>query len=98
MDCIQAKLGSGELEGVRISNNLTICHRLFADNFSIFIPAIGDSFNKLQVVIQLYKKASGAKLNLNKSVIVLLALPTIPLWLINTGFSINPLGVIQKNT
>lgn len=69
------------MEGVRISEELTICHLLFADGISIFIPTDKISFKKLQEALKIYELVSGAKLNLAKSVIVLLVLHTIPQWL-----------------
>lgn len=72
------QLAIGEIEGVNISEDLTICHRLFADDAGIFIPADEQSFKKLQDALKIYELASGAKLNLAKSVIVPLAMPSIP--------------------
>lgn len=61
MDCLQAKLGSRELDGIRITNNLTICHRLFADDVGVFIPATEQSFKKLQMIIKLYETTLSTK-------------------------------------
>lgn len=96
MDYLQYKLSRGEIDGVKISEELTICHRLFADDVGIFIPADEHSFVKLQEALSLYEKASGAKLNLAKLVIVPIALITIPQWLRDTGCSISQPGEVQK--
>lgn len=96
MDCIEAKLGNKEVDGVKILDNLTIYHRIFANDFGVFIPATEVSFNKLQSVLKLYKTSSGTKLNLSKLVIVPLALPVIPQFLTDIGCIINAPRVVQK--
>lgn len=60
----------GELEGAEISEEVTICHRLFIDDVGIFIPAEERCFVKLQDALRLYELTSGAKLNLAKLVII----------------------------
>lgn len=96
MEYLEFKLASGDINGVKISEDLTICHRLFADDVGIFILPDESSFKKLQEALHLYELASGAKLNLAKSVIIPLALPSIPQWLRDTGCTINKPGEIQK--
>lgn len=96
MDCLQAKLKTGELDEIQIFDHLTICHRLFVDDVGVFIPAMEDKFNKLQTILKLYETTSRAKLNLTKSVIVPLTLPMMPQWLINTDYIISAPGVVQK--
>lgn len=78
MEYLEAKMTSGEVDGIRILDSLTICHKLFAYDVGVFIPTMEESFGKLQSILKLYKLASGAKLNLSKYVIVPLALPSIP--------------------
>lgn len=96
MEYLQFKLTIGELDGIRINDNLTICHRLFANDVRVFIPTKERNFTKLQEALNLYELASGAKLNLAKSVIIPLALPKIPQWLHNTSCSINKPREIHK--
>lgn len=100
MDYLQAKMAwkmdTKEMEGVKISESLTVCHRLFADNVRVFIPAIDESFVKLQTILKLYKVASGACLNMAKSVVIPLALPITPQWLINTRYIISAPGEVPK--
>lgn len=78
MDYLQHHLVIGELEGVKVLEELTICHRLFVDDVGIFIPVDERSFHKLQDILRIYELVSSAKLNLEKSVVVPLALPSIP--------------------
>lgn len=75
---------------------MTICGRLFADDMGIFILAIEDSFNKLQEILYIYELASSAKINLEKSMVIPLAMLHVPTWLTNTSCTINPPRVIQK--
>jgi hypothetical protein len=82
--------------GIQVTNNLKICHRLFADDVGVFIPANQSAFNELQSHIQLYEKASGAKLNLEKSIIVPIALQQIPDWLTETRCIIAAEGEVIK--
>lgn len=96
MKYINAKLATREVDGIGISNSLTIYHRLFADDVGIFILATEESFGKLQSILKLYEMASRAKLNLSKFFMVPLALSVIPQWLWNTRCTISNLGEVQK--
>lgn len=96
MDYLQYQLNIGNLEGIHISNDLTIYHILFSDNVGIFIQAMEEGFMKLREALHVYKMASSAKLILAKLVIVLLAMSIIPQWLTNTRCSINKPGKVQK--
>lgn len=97
MDYLEAKMDSREMEGVKISDFLTIyCHKCFADNVTVFIPTIEESFEKLKVILKLYEVALGARLNFAKLVIIPLMLPAIPQWLIHTGCTMSALGEVQK--
>lgn len=79
-----------------MKEGLTLYHKLFADDVGIFIPAIETNFIKLQEILHLYEVASGAKLNLSKSIIIPLALPTIPQWVYDTGCIVSGSGIIKK--
>lgn len=57
---------------------------------------IEESFLKLQNILKLYEVASGAKLNMSKSIIVPLSLPVIPQWLTTIGCRISEPGKVQK--
>jgi hypothetical protein len=67
-----------KLPAIKITSNLTICQMLFADDVGIFIPATEQAFEALRNNISLYESASGAKLNLQKSVITPIALSSFP--------------------
>lgn len=96
MEYLEHHIATGEIEGVKISEDLTICHRLFIEDVGIFIPANEQTFKKIQDALKIYELALGAKLNLKKSVIVPLAMPSIPEWLRNTRCTISQPGEIQK--
>lgn len=96
MECLQYKFSMGDIDSIKITEELTICHCLFSGNVGIFIPIGENSFAKLQDPLYLYKLASRAKLNLAKSIIIPLALPKIPQWLWNIGCTNNNLGEVQK--
>lgn len=81
MDYLQYELSTWKFDGVKITKELTIFHRLFVDDVGIFIHADESSFVKLQATLSLYKVASKAKLNLAKSIIIPLAVLVIPQWL-----------------
>lgn len=95
MEYLEFKLANGDINGIKILEDLTIYHRLFADDVGIFIP-VDEDFTKLQEALHLYEWASGEKLNLAKSVIIPLTLAMIPQWLKDTGCSISKPREIQK--
>lgn len=64
MEYLQHKIAIEEIAGVRISEGLTICHQLFADDVGIFILVEEGCFRKLQYALKTYELAFGAKLNL----------------------------------
>lgn len=78
MDYIDHTLRTVSLEGVKIIEDITICHRLFADDLSIFIPMDEKNFANLQHILKLYEMAAGAKMNLSKTIIIPLGMSTIP--------------------
>lgn len=94
MGYLQHKLDSKELEGIKIFEELTIYHRLFADDVGIFIPADKACFKKLQEALKIYELVSRAKLNLAKSMIVPLAMMEIPQWLQETRCMISKPGEV----
>jgi hypothetical protein len=48
--------------GIKITDSLTVCHRLFADDVGVFLPATETAWDELRQHISLYEKASGARL------------------------------------
>lgn len=75
------------LQGIWISEELTISYCLFADDMGLFIIALESAFREVTEAISLYELASRAKLNMAISIIILFNVPNIPLWLLNLGVS-----------
>jgi hypothetical protein len=96
MDHLDAELAARCFQGVRITDTLTISYRLFADDGGMFIPPIEGAFLATHRCLEVYESASGAKLNLQKSVIIPFCLPSIPAWLIATQCHISIAGEIHK--
>jgi hypothetical protein len=78
MDLFDTKIAAGRLWGLQILANFHICYRFFADDLGIFIPASEQAFQAIQGALQQYELATGAKLNLHKSVVVPMATQVIP--------------------
>lgn len=89
-------LKEGKLHGTRISNELTICHWLFAENVGMFILALEGVFLEAKDAISLYKLALGACLNVKTSIVIPFEIKHIPLWPLNSSCIISPLGKVQK--
>lgn len=84
------------MRGIQVSKSLSICERLFADNMGIMIPAQPEFFKQVEDCILLYERASGAKLNIQKSTIIPLGMSIIPQWLRDKGCVILPEGDITR--
>jgi hypothetical protein len=82
---LDADLEAGKELGFEINNHLRICHRFFANDVGAFIPASQTAFKRQQEYLQIYERASGAKLNLQKSIIVPIAQQQPLDWLESTG-------------
>jgi hypothetical protein len=90
------RIHNQQLPAIQINSSLTVCKMLFADHVGIFIPASETAFIELCNCTSLYEQASGAKLNLQKSVITPISLDIIPDWINKTGCSITKEGKIHK--
>lgn len=64
--------------GVSLGTSLNVYEWLFADDLGILLPSIAQAFQELEEVIHLYKCASGAKLNIQKSALLPIGLSTVP--------------------
>ncbi|CAM6124136.1 unnamed protein product [Calypogeia fissa] len=79
MTFLNDRLHSGHLQGIQITEHLTISYRLFADDLGVFIPATEQAFLQLKEALALYELATGARLNFGKTTIIPLALQPPPL-------------------
>jgi hypothetical protein len=68
----------------------------FADDVGLFLPASPSAFQTLRRCLELYELASGAKLNLQKSVAIPIAAEPTPDWLQDTGCIVAKPGVVYK--
>lgn len=89
-------LECGRLQGIKISDKLTICYCLFADDMGLFIPAMEEAFRNARDAITTFELASSAKLNLGKSVVIPFGVTNIPLWLLNVWCKISTPGMVQR--
>ncbi|CAM6128383.1 unnamed protein product [Calypogeia fissa] len=96
MQFLTQRLSTGLLQGIRISEQMTISYRLFADDLGIFIPGSELAFEQLQEALALYERATGARLNLGKTTIIPLAMTSIPTWLRDSGGYIGREGEVHR--
>ncbi|KAL3693122.1 hypothetical protein R1sor_006773 [Riccia sorocarpa] len=75
----------GSLKGVHVPRGRPLLRRLFADDSRVAIAADDTNFRNLCKVIDKFERASGAQLNLAKSVIIPMAITRIPSWLETSG-------------
>ncbi|KAL3701400.1 hypothetical protein R1sor_019422 [Riccia sorocarpa] len=78
----------GGLKGLKLPNLKAITHELFADDTSVFISAISGDFKKIKAVIERFERASGAALNMQKSLVLALGRREAPDWVRGTGCDI----------
>lgn len=67
------------VQGLRLPDNTTITNQMFADDTLLFLDGTKDNLDRTLTVIERFGAASGAKLNLHKSVAIWLA-PTERTW------------------
>lgn len=96
MDYITHELSIGGLNGIKVTEDITIYHRLFAYDLGIFIPTNEATFNKLQGIFGIYETMAGEKMNFRKTVIIPLSMDSIPQWIHNLGCKISGPGEIQR--
>ncbi|KAL3694277.1 hypothetical protein R1sor_007928 [Riccia sorocarpa] len=75
----------GNIQGLNIGDGRALLHQLFADDTGICITAEEEQFDKLKVVIGEFEAASGACLNLQKSVVMQLRPGTPQSWMEEAG-------------
>ncbi|KAL3698494.1 hypothetical protein R1sor_012570 [Riccia sorocarpa] len=75
----------GRLKGLQIEPGRSVLHQLFADDTGICIQEDEENFLELKRILAVYELASGAKINMNKIVIMPLGSSTVPEWVLQTG-------------
>lgn len=84
------------MHGIKVNDELTVCHRIFVDDVGIFIPVMEAMFIEARNALAVYKRATGASLNLKKSVVIPFGVSDFPLWLVNLGCVISLPGTVQR--
>ncbi|KAL3698101.1 hypothetical protein R1sor_012177 [Riccia sorocarpa] len=84
MDMLNAKLRQGTIQGLKTGDGQTILHQLFADDTGLFLEMNRQSFSTTMETLKLFEKASGAKLNLTKTLVLPLGSDPPPQWLIDS--------------
>ncbi|KAL3690567.1 hypothetical protein R1sor_016876 [Riccia sorocarpa] len=82
----------GSLKGLRLSGLKTVLHELFTDDTSLFIRAQARNFQVAIGVIELFEKASGASLNVQKSMVMALGNRRQNNWLRDVGCDVASSG------
>ncbi|KAL3687986.1 hypothetical protein R1sor_014295 [Riccia sorocarpa] len=75
----------GSLQGLQIPGMRSIIHELFADDTSLFIEATARDFQRARSCIEKFERASGASLNVQKSMVMALGNPRQLGWLRDSG-------------
>ncbi|KAL3699858.1 hypothetical protein R1sor_017880 [Riccia sorocarpa] len=75
----------GNIQGLNIGDGRALLHQLFADDTGICITAEEEQFDKLKEVIGEFEAASGACLNLQKSVVMQLRPGSPQSWMEEAG-------------
>ncbi|KAL3681561.1 hypothetical protein R1sor_024517 [Riccia sorocarpa] len=88
MRAFQLEEEQGSLKGLRLPGLKAITHELFADDTSLFISASTRDFTKAKRVIERFELASGAALNMQKSLVMALERNDTPQWVSSTGCEI----------
>ncbi|KAL3698064.1 hypothetical protein R1sor_012140 [Riccia sorocarpa] len=86
----------GRIQGVNVGANKTLLHQLYADDTGISITLSEDYFRNLQQTIGKFEVISGAKLNINKSLIMPLSSGVLPAWIHSTCYEIAQAGMSFK--
>ncbi|KAL3678136.1 hypothetical protein R1sor_021092 [Riccia sorocarpa] len=85
---------AGRLEGIKLPGGKQALYNLFADDTELSIKATEGNYQLIKELLQLYEEASGAKLNVRKSVMIPVSLAEIPLWMSRSGCRIAGKGEV----
>ncbi|KAL3688940.1 hypothetical protein R1sor_015249 [Riccia sorocarpa] len=77
IQALRKEESSGNLQGLQLPGHQSILHELFADDTSLFIRAQARNFLHARKVIKKFEVASGASLNMQKSMVMALGLHAI---------------------
>ncbi|KAL3682477.1 hypothetical protein R1sor_000499 [Riccia sorocarpa] len=78
----------GSLRGITLPGMQSVLHELFADDTSLFIQATARNFQHARACIEKFERASGASLNVQKSLVMALGQARHQGWLRDLGCEI----------
>ncbi|KAL3689560.1 hypothetical protein R1sor_015869 [Riccia sorocarpa] len=76
---------AGRIRGLQIAPGKSLLHQLFADDTGICIEDKEEYFTELQLILNRYELASGARINIQKSLVMPLGQATVPDWVRTIG-------------
>ncbi|KAL3676486.1 hypothetical protein R1sor_026434 [Riccia sorocarpa] len=85
MDQLKSAKIQGRIHGLQITPEESLLHQLFADDTGIFLQQDKQEFRRTMDILTVFEKASGAKLNMQKTTVIPLFNTPIPEWLQRTG-------------
>ncbi|KAL3698376.1 hypothetical protein R1sor_012452 [Riccia sorocarpa] len=85
MRALREKEAQGNIQGVNIGDGNSLLHQLFADDTGICITAEEAQFVRLKEVIRDFEIASGASLNLQKSIVMQMRPDPSQTWMQESG-------------
>ncbi|KAL3700949.1 hypothetical protein R1sor_018971 [Riccia sorocarpa] len=88
MEMIKTQVSLGRITGLQIPQGSDLVHQLYADDTGIFIRMDEQVYNNTMLTLKTFELASGARLNLNKTVIIPITDEQVPTWLTNTQCTI----------
>ncbi|KAL3683713.1 hypothetical protein R1sor_001735 [Riccia sorocarpa] len=88
MDMLTTARNEGRIQGLRINEGEDLLHQLFADDTGIFLQLSRETFQQTMNTLAEFEKASGARLNLQKTTVIPLFEGAVPAWLTETGCQI----------
>ncbi|KAL3686194.1 hypothetical protein R1sor_004216 [Riccia sorocarpa] len=87
---------AGRIKGLEIEPGFTLLHQLFADDTGVCLGEKQEYFEELLRILGKYEQASGAKINIQKSMVMPLGGGTVPDWVRQIGCEIAEGGRIFK--
>ncbi|KAL3693523.1 hypothetical protein R1sor_007174 [Riccia sorocarpa] len=78
----------GRITGLRSEEGRTLVHQLFTDDIGVFIAAKHECLRELNKILDIYELASGAKVNLSKTLVMPLGSSEVPQWVREEGCEI----------
>ncbi|KAL3695212.1 hypothetical protein R1sor_009288 [Riccia sorocarpa] len=88
MDMLNTARNDGRIHGLHINGGEDLLHQLFADDTDIFLQMDKDVFQHTMDTLAEFEKASGARLNLQKTTVIPLFDGPVPDWLSQTDCQI----------